>query len=286
MDRLKPFLQLTALAGLFVGLGALLGGVWLLACALLGLALCVVAYFWSDRLVLCLQGARSLGHGEAPGLEADVAELAARAGIPVPRIVIIPDDALNAFAIGRNPNHGKVAFTEGLLHCLPRRELRGVIAHVVALIQHRDTAARTMASGVLGALSLLANPRQPSTPNGQDADEKRPTAAATLGLGWVTPFMEGPVDLAIFRSREFLADEKAAHLTGDPEGLVLALHRFEGSREFLKAGSTAHPATACLMISAPFSREGWASSFSTHRPMVARVALLRSMAPCRWKIAS
>lgn len=280
MNRLKTTLLLAGLTGLFVSSGFLLGGGWVIGSAVAALALNLGAYFWSDKLILRMQGARALEPEDFPGLAQDVAELATRAGLPTPRIFIIPDDALNAFATGRNPRHGVVAFTEGLLHRLPRRELRGVIAHELAHIQHRDILVATLAAGIAGALSLLANVLQfGALFGGGSNDEENPNPIGALLFALAAPLVAGLLQFAISRSREFTADAKAAELTGDPEGLALALHRLDRTREVFEPGPTAQPATASLMIASPFDGDGFASWFSTHPPIAKRIARLRAMIP-------
>lgn len=276
MNSLKTALLLAALTGLLLAAGAMAGGGWLVLSLLLALGLNLGAYFWSDRLVLRLQGARPLAPGEAPELEQEVADLARRAGLPMPRVYLIPDDAMNAFATGRTPEKGVVAFTEGLLRCLPRRELRGVIAHELAHIQHRDILLATVAAGLAGALGLLAHALQFGALFGGSSDEDAPHPMAGLLFVLVAPIMASLLQFAISRSREYHADARAAQLTGDPEGLALALHRLGASQGLFPPGPTAQPATASLMIASPFAG-GLGRWFSTHPPLSARIARLRAM---------
>ena len=280
MNRLKTFLLLGIITALLVTAGGLMGGAWLAGAAVLAFALNLGAYFWSDKLVLRLQRARELAPGEAQWLRAEVSELALRAGIPAPRIYLVPDDAPNAFATGRNPEHGVVAFTEGILHRLSRRELRGVIAHELSHIQHRDILVATVAAGIAGAIGLLANLFQWGALLGlgsSDEDEALNPLAA-LAFAILAPVGASLIQFAISRSREYLADEGAARLTRDPEGLAQALLRLERGQELAEVDSpTLQPATASLMIASPLAGGGVMSWFSTHPPIAARVARLREM---------
>ena len=287
MNRLKTVLLLSLATGLLLAAGAALGRGWLIGATLLAFGMNLSAYFWSHKLVLRLQQARELTEWEAPQLRADVVELAARAGIPAPRIYIIPDDALNAFATGRSPEHGVVAFTEGILHRMPRRELRGVIAHELSHIRHRDILVATVAAGLAGAVGLLANAFQWSALLGlgsQDEEGGSPWGGLLFAL--LAPVTATLIQLGISRSREFLADDGAARLTGDPEGLALGLERLSRLNDVIQPGPTAEPASASLMIAAPFSGQGLSAWFSTHPPMAVRIQRLRAMDPWDLRMAS
>jgi len=278
MNRFKTFLLLGLVTSLLVAMGANLGTGWLISCTVAAFALNLGAYFWSDRLVLRMQGAEELPEHEAPTLHADVAELAARAGIPKPRVFIVQDDAPNAFATGRNPEHGVVAFTEGLLRTMPRRELRGVIAHELAHIQNRDILVATVAAGLAGAVSLLANVLQWGALLGggsQSDEEGGGSPVGGLLFALLAPIGASLIQFAISRSREFQADADAVRTTGDPEGLALALERLGRLQERIDPGPTAEPATASLMIASPFAGGGLLRWFSTHPPLEERVARLR-----------
>lgn len=287
MNRIKTFLLLGLVTALLVAFGARLGSGWLLASVAAAFALNLGAYFWSHKLVLRLQGAQELPEQDAPWLHREVADLAARAGIPKPKVYLIPDDAPNAFATGRNPEHGVVALTEGLLRTLPRRELRGVIAHELSHILNRDILVATVAAGLAGAVSLLANVVQWGALFGGASQEEEGGTHPFAGLlfALLAPIGASLIQFAISRSREFMADEGAAALTEDPEGLALALRRLERGQEFEAAGPTAQPATASLMIASPFRGTGLLSWFSTHPPVEARVARLLSLTPFRHRAA-
>lgn len=287
MNRLKTFLLLSLATALLLGAGAALGRAWLIPAALLALGTNLAAYFWGDRLVLRLQRARELPESEAPALHADVAELAARAGLPKPRVYLVPDQTLNAFAAGRNPEHALVAFTEGILHRLPRRELRGVIAHELSHVRHRDILVATVAAGLAGAVGMLGSLFQWTALLGQgDRDDESGGVWGALVFALLAPLAATLIQMGISRSREFLADEGAARLTGDPEGLALALERLGRSNPLLEPGPSAQPATASLMIASPFAGQGLLAWFSTHPPVAARVRRLRGMDPWALRQAS
>jgi heat shock protein HtpX len=287
MNRLKTVLLLSLATGLLIAAGAVLGRGWLIGATILAFGMNLGAYFWSHKLVLRLQHARELSLGDAPQLHADVAELAARAGIPKPTLYIIPDDALNAFATGRNPEHGVVAFTEGILHRMPRRELRGVIAHELSHIKHRDILVATVAAGLAGAVSLLANVFHWGALLGMGSqDEEGGSPWAGLLFALLAPITATLIQMGISRSREFMADEGAARLTGDPEGLALGLERLSQVNAYIQPGPTAEPASASLMIASPFSGQGMMSWFSTHPPIATRIQRLRAMNPWDLRLAS
>lgn len=287
MNRLKTVLLLSLATGLLLAAGAALGQGWLIGATILAFGMNLGAYFWSHKLVLRLQHAQELSLGDAPQLHADVAELAARAGIPKPKIYLIPDDALNAFATGRNPAHGVVAFTEGILHRMPRRELRGVIAHELSHIKHRDILVATVAAGLAGAVSLLANVFQWGALLGMGSqDEEGGSPWAGLLFALLAPITATLIQMGISRSREFMADEGAARLTGDPEGLALGLERLSKINEYIQPGPTAEPASASLMIASPFSGQSLMSWFSTHPPIAVRIKRLRAMNPWDMRMAS
>jgi heat shock protein HtpX len=209
-----------------------------------------------------------------------VQRLALRANLPMPRLYIIPEAAPNAFATGRSPQHAAVAVTEGLLRGLQRDELEGVLAHELSHVRHRDTLIMTIAASLAGALSMLANMAMWSAflggGNSDDEQEGGSPLAGLLGV-LVAPIAAALVQMAISRSREFMADELGARLTGNPLALASALRRIEGwSRSVpMTAGS---PATAHLFIINPFSGGGLATLFSTHPSTEARIERLEALA--------
>jgi heat shock protein HtpX len=278
-NQLKTIVLLGALSALLIGFGSLLGPRMFYLFTLLAVAMNLGAYFFSDSLVLKMNGARLLEPHELPWLQAMAAELARKAGIPVPRLALVQADYANAFATGRNPARGVVAVTEGLLRLMSRREIAGVIAHEIAHIRNRDILVSSVAATCAAALSYLANAVQWAAIFGgsQNSDEEGGSPIGTLALALVAPIAGLLVQMGISRSREYLADETAAGLTGDPEGLALALERLARAAEVAHAHPT--PATASLFIVNPLSGVGstllqW---FSTHPPTPRRVERLRRL---------
>jgi len=211
-----------------------------------------------------------------------------RADLPMPRVYLIPEDAPNAFATGRNPQNGIVAVTEGLLRMLDQREVAAVIAHELGHIKHRDTLIMSVAATLAGALSMLANAAMWSSLfGGQHSSEDEEGGHPLAGLLGVliAPLAATLVQMSISRSREFLADEAAARFTGNPLALAGALRKIAAlsQRIPMESGS---PATAHLFIHNPFSAEGLAGLFSTHPPPAQRIARLEAMASGRMRAAA
>jgi len=277
MNQLKTILLLGALSALLVGAGAAIGpgAFWLFTALALGMNL--FAYFFSDRLVLRMNGARELTPGEAPRLHAMVAELAQRAGLPVPRLYFIDDPAANAFATGRNPEKAVVAVTRGLTELLDERELRGVLAHELAHVKNRDILVASVAAGIATAVSSVANLLAFTGLFGGSQDEEGSPAGGLL-FALLAPIGATLVQLGISRSREYLADETGARLTGDPLALASALARLQRSAEMVPAAAA--PATASLFIVNPFggALAGLARLFSTHPPAEERIHRLELLA--------
>jgi heat shock protein HtpX len=236
------------------------------------------SYWWSDRIVLRMHGAQEVSEREAPELHGLVRRLSQRAGLPMPRVYVIPEEAPNAFATGRDPNHGAVAVTHGLLRLLDRNELAGVIAHELAHIKHRDTLIMTVAATLAGAIGMLANMAQWALLFGRSSeDEEGGGPLAGLAGIIVAPIAAMLIQMAISRAREFVADEGGAQICADPMALANALRKIEGwSRELpMEAGT---PATAHLFIVNPFAGGGVLKLFSTHPPTDERVARLAALA--------
>lgn len=277
-NTLKTVLLFSVLASLLIALGWAIGGPWPWILGGFALLMNVGAYYWSDRIVLGMHGARELSPVEAPRLHAMVSELARAAKIPTPRLFRIPDPAPNAFATGRE-GHGVVAVTEGLLQRLDERELRGVIAHEIAHIRNRDVLIATVGAVIAGAVSHVANMVQWSAllGGGSSDDEEGSGGFAGLAFAFVAPIVAMLLQFAVSRTREYDADAYAASLTGDPEGLARALLRLEHDAG-LRPEGTATPATASLFIVNPlFGGERMARWFSTHPATESRVARLRAL---------
>jgi len=277
MNRLKTMLFLAALTALLLFVGQALGGRGGLTIALMFAGVMnFVAYWWSDKIVLRMYGAQEIDEAQAPELFAVVRRLAQQARIPMPRVYLIPQETPNAFATGRNPQNAAVAVTEGIMRLLDREELEGVLAHELSHVQNRDTLIMTVAATLAGALSHLANMAMWGAMfGGRDDDEGGHPLGGLLGM-LVAPLAATLIQMAISRSREFLADEHGAHISGNPLALASALRKIEAwsQRIPMTAGS---PATAHLFIINPFSGGGLVRLFSTHPSTEERIARLQAL---------
>ncbi|HKU42423.1 MAG TPA: zinc metalloprotease HtpX [Polyangiales bacterium] len=279
-NQLKTILLLGSLSALVVGFGGLVAPGYLYVFGALALGMNLFAYFFSDRLVLRMHHAQEVSPQQAPDLHAMVDELSANAGIPKPRVYVIPDSQPNAFATGRNPEHGVVAVTEGIVRLLDRRELRGVIAHELAHIKNRDILVSSIAAAAAALISYVAQAVTFSSLFGgsQSDEESEGGAAGGLLVALVAPFAATLIQLGISRSREYLADETGARISGDPEALASALLRLERGAQLMPA-HTATPATASLFIVNPFGAvQNVARWFSTHPATQERVERLLKLA--------
>ena len=277
-NQIKTLLLLGALSAVLIGIGGTLGPGMFWTCTLLAVAMNVGAYFFSDRLVLRMNGARELAPHEHSQLQLMVRELAARAGIPAPRVAIIPADYANAFATGRNPEKGVVAVTEGLLRLMSPREVRGVIAHELAHIRNRDILVATIAACVTGVITYAAHAVGFLGMGSRDEDGEHASPVAGILMMLVAPLAATLIQLGISRSREYLADETGAAISGDPLALASALARLEQAAAVVPSAA-AQPATASLFIVNPFAGgEQLARLFSTHPSTAERVARLEAIA--------
>jgi len=289
MHRIRTLILLATLTALLLWAGHALGGRngLMLALVLTGL-MNFGAYWFSDKIVLRMYRAREISPAESPELYALVHELAMRANLPMPRLYLIPEEAPNAFATGRDRRHGVVAVTEGLHRLLGRDEIAGVIAHELSHIQHRDTLVMCVAATIAGALSMLANAAMWGSLFGggrssEDEEHGSHPLAGLLGV-IVAPLAATLIQMAISRGREFLADEAAAQITGKPLALASALRKIEGFSQRLPMTS-ASPATAHLFIQNPFAGGGLVQLFSTHPSTKARVERLEAMATRGYAVA-
>lgn len=278
MNQIKTMLLLATLTALFLLVGQALGGRGGLMIALIFAGVMnFVAYWWSDKIVLRMYGAQEVDEAQAPALFAIVRRLAQQARVPMPRVYMIPQETPNAFATGRNPQNAAVAVTEGIMRLLDREELEAVLGHELSHVQNRDTLIMTVAATLAGALSHLANMAMWGAMfGGRDDDEGGHPIAALLGI-LVAPLAAMLIQMAISRSREFLADEHGAHLSGNPLALASALRKIEAwsQRVPMTVGS---PATAHMFIINPFSRGALVRLFSTHPSTEERIARLQAMA--------
>ncbi|MCS6860992.1 MAG: zinc metalloprotease HtpX, partial [Abditibacteriales bacterium] len=282
MNTLKTTILLAALTALLVVIGKALGGTQGMVIAF-GFALLMNAatYWFSDRIVLMMHGAREIDFNEAPDLHRMVEQLAAQANIPKPKIYLIPDEGLNAFATGRDPQHGVVAYTEGILRSLDMKELAGVTAHELAHIKHRDILISTIAAVIAGAISMLGNMAQWAAMFGglgrhDDGEEGGTHPVVLLFWAIVAPIAAVIIQLAISRAREYAADEGGARICGNPLWLASALRRLEQAAHVVPTHT--QPATAHLFIVNPLRGGGIFSLFSTHPPVAERIARLEAMA--------
>jgi heat shock protein HtpX len=281
MNQLKTVVLLGALSAVLIGIGGALGQGYLILAAVIALAMNVGAYFFSDRMVLSMHGAKEVSPVEAPELHRMVEELARRAELPKPRVFVMDDPQPNAFATGRNPEHGVVAVTTGILDLLDKRELRGVIAHELAHIKNRDILVSTIAATIASAVTFLANAASfiAMFAGGREEGEEEagPSPVQSLVLALVAPIAATLIQLGISRSREYLADRTGAEICGDPEALARALEKLEQGAQMMP-NPAAQPATASLFIVNPFAG---ASSilqlFSTHPAIPERARRLRAM---------
>ena len=278
-SQLRTFFLLALLSGLILFMGQALGGSSGLLVALgFAMIMNLGGYWYSDKIVLRMYKARELSPSEAPPLHSLVAELAANAGVPKPRVCIIPDAAPNAFATCRNPEHAVVAVTEGLLRLLNPDELRGVLAHEVSHIAHRDILVQSVAGILASVVMFIANILQWGAifGAGRGEGENRSSGAAALLLALVAPLAATLIQLAISRSREYMADATGAEISGKAESLASALRKLtDYSRQIpLHEGN---PATAHLFIVNPFSGR-LSGLFSTHPPVEERIRRLLEIA--------
>jgi heat shock protein HtpX len=281
MNRIKSVMLLATLTALILWVGQALGGQSGLMLALIFAAVMNFgAYWWSDQIVLRMYGAQEVSRTQVPELWSMVSELAQRANLPMPRLYIIPEQAPNAFATGRNPEHAAVAVTAGLLDMMDRQELAGVLAHELSHVKHRDTLIMTIAGSLAGAMSMIANMAMFraffGAGFGDDDDEGASAIGGLIGV-LIAPLAASLIQMAISRSREFMADEEGAALTRQPLALARALSKLEAWKQRLPmhAGS---PATAHLFIVNPFTGGGLSNLFSTHPSTQERIERLQAMA--------
>jgi len=274
MNPRKTLLLLVAMTGVLVWIGGMYGGQSGMVLALaIGLVMNGVSYFFSDKIVLASYGAQPVTQAEAPELHAIVANLTQRAGLPMPRIAIIPDDTPNAFATGRNPEHAVVAVTEGIMRTLSRPELEAVIAHELGHVKNRDILIGSLAAVLAQAIMFLSRMAMWVSPRDEEGRSNPLAGIVIMILGPIAALL---LQMAVSRSREFMADEYSARLTGRPDMLASALERLQSYNQQLPMRA-AQPATAHMMIVNPLPGGGLMSLFSTHPPMAVRVERLRRM---------
>lgn len=278
-SQIKTGLLLGLLTAIVLLIGQAIGGRGgLMLAFLFALVMNVGSYWFSDKIVLSMYRARELAPEDAPALHAMVDELSAQAGIPKPRLYVIPQDSPNAFATGRNPDHAAVAVTQGIMQLLSPEELRGVIAHELAHVKNRDILVQSVAAVLAGAIVMLANWVKWTAifGFGRGDDEEGGNPLAALALAIVAPIAATIIQFAISRSREYLADETGARISRSPMSLAGALEKLNSWSQ--RVPLHGNQATENMFIVNPFSGRGMASLFSTHPPIEERVARLRGMA--------
>ena len=280
-NTLKTTALLAALTVLFVLIGGMVGGQQGMVVAFLFAGLMNFAsYWWSDRIVLWMYGAQEVTEADAPEFHALVRRLAQRAGLPMPRVYIIPTDTPNAFATGRNPDHAAVAATQGILRILTLDELEGVIGHELGHVRNRDILISTVAATMAGAIMMLARMAQWAAifGGGRSSEDDEGGAAGIVGmliLAILAPLAAMLIQMAISRAREYQADATGAQISRKPRALADALEKLERAATALPLD--ANPATAHLFIVNPLRGMSILNLFSTHPPIEERVARLRAM---------
>jgi heat shock protein HtpX len=278
---LKTTVLMAAIVALFGAIGSYLGGANGMVMALVfGGAMNFFAYWFSDKMVLRMYNAWEVDESSAPQFYATVRELAQRAGLPMPRVYLIDEAQPNAFATGRNPQNAAVAATTGILRKLSAREIRGVMAHELAHVRHRDILISTISATMAGAISTLANFAMFF--GGRNSEGRPANPLAGLLVVVLAPLAASLIQMAISRAREFEADRGGAEISGDPGALADALTKIDHyARGIPMLAAEEHPATAQMMIMNPLRGGGLASLFSTHPATAERVARLRALAACR-----
>jgi heat shock protein HtpX len=279
-NTIKTAVLLAALTVLFILLGGWLGGEQgMLVAFAFAVLMNFGSYWWSDRIVLWMYGAQEATEAQAPELHGIVRRLAQRAGLPMPRVYIIPTDTPNAFATGRNPEHAAVAATEGILRILTTDELEGVLGHELSHVRHRDILISTVAATLAGAIMMLARMAQFAAWFGvgrsRDDEEGGGNMIGMLLLAILAPLAAMLIQMAISRAREYLADQGGAQLSRKPWALADALEKLERGATALPMD--ANPSTAHLFIVNPLRGGSFLTLFSTHPPTAERVARLRAM---------
>lgn len=276
-NMMKTAILMAAITALFMAIGSLLGGRQGMMMALvLALGMNFFSYWFSDKLVLRMYNAQEVDENSAPQFYRMVADLAQRAQLPMPRVYLIQEDAPNAFATGRNPQHAAVAATTGILRVLSESELRGVMAHELAHVRHRDILISTISATMAGAVSMLANFAMFF--GGRDSEGRSANPIVGLLVMILAPLAASLIQMAISRAREFEADRRGAEISGDPAALASALQKIQSyARGIPMAAAERHPETAQMMIMNPLSGGGLRGLFSTHPSTEERVERLMAM---------
>jgi heat shock protein HtpX len=275
-NQLKTAILLGALTCMIIWIGQMLGGTsGMIYAFIFALIMNLVSYWFSDKIVLKMYGAREISEAQAPELYGIVQKLASGAGIPMPRVFIIDSDSPNAFATGRNPRHAVIAVTSGILKLLNREEIEGVLAHELSHIRNRDILVGTVAAIMAGTIMILARMAQWAAMFGGMSRDERNNGGGAIGiiaLAILAPLAAIIIQLAISRSREYLADATAAQVAGSPFGLANALKKISLATK--RVPFAANPSTAHMFIVNPLSGQSLLALFSTHPPVEERIKRL------------
>ncbi|KAB2876408.1 MAG: zinc metalloprotease HtpX [Burkholderiaceae bacterium] len=280
-NLMKTAILMAAITALFMFLGQMWGGrSGMMLALLVALGLNFFSYWFSDKIVLRMTNAHEVDESSAPQFVRLVRDLAGRAGLPMPRVYLIDEQAPNAFATGRNPAHAAVAATTGIIQLLSERELRGVMAHELAHVRHRDILISTISATMAGAIGMLANFAMFF--GGRSSDGRPANPIAGIAMAILAPLAASLIQMAISRAREFEADRGGAEISGDPQALASALQKIHHYAQGIPmAAAERHPETAQMMIMNPLSGGGLRGLFSTHPPTEERVERLLAMAAGR-----
>ncbi len=278
MNTLKTGFLMILMTAIIVGVGMLFGrGYGAVYAFIIAMVMNLGSYWFSDKIVLTMYGAQPVTEAEAPGLYSLVGRLATQAGLPMPKLYVVPNEMPNAFATGRNPQHAAVAVTQGLMRILDQNEVEGVIAHELAHVKNRDILIGTIAATMAGAIMMLAQfARIAMIFGGYGGRDRERGGLEMLVAIIVAPIAAMMVQLAISRSREYQADATGAQISGRPMGLANALLKLEHASQYVP--SSASPATAHMFIVNPLNGRGMMSLFSTHPPIQDRVQRLEAIA--------
>jgi len=281
MNTIKTTLLLGGLTGLLIFIGGYFGGQHGVVIAFIfALVMNFGSYWFSDKIILRMYHAQEVSENEAPEIFSLVRNLALKASLPMPKVYIIPEGTPNAFATGRDENHAVVAVTEGILRILNKAELEGVIAHELAHIKNKDMLIGSIAATLAGAIVMLANMAQWAAIFGggsRDRDDDRGGVIGLIAMAILAPIAATIIQMAISRSREYLADEGGSRISGRPYDLASALEKLSRASEAIPLA--ANPSTAHMFIVNPLTGRSLMNFFSTHPPIEERVARLRSMMP-------
>jgi len=281
MNTIKTTLLLGGLTGLLIFIGGYFGGQHGVVIAFIfALVMNFGSYWFSDKIILRMYHAQEVSENEAPEIFSLVRNLALKASLPMPKVYIIPEGTPNAFATGRDENHAVVAVTEGILRILNKAELEGVIAHELAHIKNKDMLIGSIAATLAGAIVMLASMARWAAIFGggsRDRDDDSGGVIGLIAMAILAPIAATIIQMAISRSREYLADEGGSHISGRPYDLASALEKLSRASEAIPLA--ANPSTAHMFIVNPLRGRSLMNFFSTHPPIEERVARLRSMMP-------